>query len=123
MLLDRGTKRQSQPLEEASDRLQRGGRQLLVRDVMPARRVDAISDFEHLLVAGDVLPSADLLKRGGAELAPSRDQHEAPAGSAQRPEAIQALRKAVCDESGARPPPLHKRAHIVCRAPTEEDER
>ena len=52
--------------------------QLLVGDLVPARGLDGIPRREHLLVAGDVLPRADLLERRRAELPPSRDQHEAP---------------------------------------------
>jgi hypothetical protein len=76
-----------------------------------------------LLVSSDVPTGADLLKRRGAELPPSRDQHEALLVSVQRAEALQTLRQAVGGEPRPRPPPCHERAHVVRGPATKEYER
>ena len=107
---------------DAAELVDRLGDEALVPNVDPARSGKRLALSEDGLVAGDVLPRADLRERGLAQLAPTGHEHEAPAITAQLSEAVQRLREAVPDEPRPRAPGLHQRAHVVGPAAPEEDE-
>ena len=90
---------------------------------MPARGVHQLAAGQCRLVTGEVLARADLLEGGMAQLAPARDQGEAPLVPTQLFQTLERLGQAILDEPGAGLPRLHQGIDGVGSPTADEDER